>query len=250
MATALKNFKIKIQYDGTKYQGWQRQVSTENTIQGKLELLLSKMCGEVVEIQGAGRTDTGVHALGQIANFHISTDKTATEIMEYMNQYLPQDISVVSCKEVGERFHARLNATGKHYQYSVWNSPEKPVFKRNYTHQVPEKLDIAAMEKAISFFVGTHDYQSFTSAKKGKKSTVRHIDSIEIQKIDKELQFHFKGDGFLYHMVRIIMGTLVEIGLGIRDAEDVPDILEARDRSKAGHLIPAKGLTLVEVTYD
>ncbi len=250
MTTMPRNFKIKIQYDGTKYQGWQRQISTENTIQGKLESLLSKMCGDTVEMQGAGRTDAGVHALGQIANFHIVTDKTATEIMQYMNQYLPQDISVISCEEVGERFHARLNAKGKHYQYCVWNSLKKPVFKRNYTHQVPETLDIAAMEKAILFLVGTHDYQSFTSAKKGKKSTVRRIDSIEIEQKNEELLFHFKGDGFLYHMVRIMMGTLVEIGLGIRKAEDVPGILAARDRSKAGHLIPAKGLTLVEVTYD
>lgn len=246
----IRNFRIIIQYDGTKYQGWQKQVSTDNTIQGKLETLLSKMCESSVEIQGAGRTDAGVHALGQVANFHIETDKTAEEIMQYMNQYLPQDISVISCKEAGDRFHARLNATGKHYQYSVWNSPEKPVFNRNYTHQVPEQLDMDAIWEAISCLVGTHDFQSFTSTKRGKKSTVRTIDAIDIERKDKELVFHFRGDGFLYHMVRILMGTLVEVGLGIRSAEDIPNVIEACDRSKAGHLIPAKGLTLVEVTYD
>lgn len=246
----IRNFRIIIQYDGTKYQGWQKQVSTDNTIQGKLETLLSKMCESSVEIQGAGRTDAGVHALGQVANFHIETDKTAEEIMQYMNQYLPQDISVISCKEAGDRFHARLNATGKHYQYSVWNSLEKPVFNRNYTHQVPEQLDMDAIWEAISCLVGTHDFQSFTSTKRGKKSTVRTIDAIDIERKDKELVFHFRGDGFLYHMVRILMGTLVEVGLGIRSAEDIPNVIEACDRSKAGHLIPAKGLTLVEVTYD
>lgn len=246
----VKNFKITIEYDGTKYQGWQRQVSTENTIQGKLEALLTKMCDAPVEIQGAGRTDAGVHALAQVASFRIETDKSATEVMQYMNQYLPQDISVTSCKEAGDRFHARLNARGKHYRYSVWNSPKKPVFQHKYTHQVPEKLDIPAIEKAISYLIGTHDFQSFTSTKRGKKSTVRTVDSITMETKGDELLFHFKGDGFLYHMVRIMMGTLVEVGLGIRRAEDIPDVLEACDRSKAGHLIPAKGLTLVEVTYD
>ena len=233
----IRNFRIIIQYDGTKYNGWQKQVSTENTIQGKLEALLSKMCEEPVEVNGAGRTDAGVHALGQVANFRIATNKNAEEVMQYMNQYLPQDISVVSCKEAGERFHARLNATGKHYQYSVWNSAEKPVFKRNYTHQVPETLDMVAVKEAISYLIGTHDFQSFTSTKRGKKSTVRTIESIEIETAGKELIFHFRGDGFLYHMVRILMGTLVEVGLGIRDAKDIPAVLEACDRSKAGHLI-------------
>lgn len=247
---SIRNFRIILQYDGTKYQGWQKQVSTENTIQGKLETLLTKMCEEVVEVNGAGRTDAGVHAFGQVANFHIETDKTAEEIMQYMNQYLPQDISVISCKEAGERFHARLNATGKHYQYSIWNSPKKPVFNRNYTHQVPEQLDMDAITEAISYLVGTHDFQSFTSTKRGKKSTVRTIDAIDIERKGEELIFHFRGNGFLYHMVRILMGTLVEVGLGIRKAEDIPGVIEACDRSKAGHLIPAKGLTLVEVTYD
>lgn len=250
MAAELRNFKIIIQYDGSRYQGWQRQVSTDNTIQGKIEAVLSKMCESSVEIQGAGRTDAGVHAYGQTANFHIITDKTGAEIMEYMNQYLPEDISVISCKEVSERFHARLHATGKQYRYCIWNSDTKPVFRRKYVHQVPGRLDMEAIEKAAGLLCGTHDYQSFTSAKRGKKSTVRTVESIDITRQGEELVFTFRGDGFLYHMVRIMMGTLVEIGLGIRQAEDIPDILEAKDRSRAGHLIPGKGLALVEVTYD
>ena len=246
----MRNFKIVLQYDGTRYQGWQRQVSTDNTIQGKLEVLLSKMCGTSVEIQGAGRTDAGVHAYGQVANFHADTDKTAAEVMEYMNMYLPEDISVICCKEVPQRFHARLNAKGKVYCYHIWNSTRKPIFRRKYVHEVPGELDMTAIRKAADALCGTHDYQSFTSTKRGKKSTVRTVDSIAIERVGEEIVFTFKGNGFLYHMVRIMMGTLIEVGLGIRNAEDIPSIIEAKDRSKAGHLIPGKGLALMEVTYD
>ena len=246
----MRNFKIVLQYDGTRYQGWQRQVSTDNTIQGKLEALLSKMCNESVEIQGAGRTDAGVHAYGQVANFHVDTDKTAAEVMEYMNMYLPEDISVICCKEVPERFHARLNAKGKVYCYHIWNSTKRPVFRRKYVHEVPGELDMAAIRQAADALCGTHDYQSFTSTKRGKKSTVRTVESIDIERVGEEIVFTFKGNGFLYHMVRIMMGTLIEVGLGIRKAEDIPSIIEAKDRSKAGHLIPGKGLVLMEVTYD
>lgn len=246
----MRNFKIVLQYDGTRYQGWQRQVSTDNTIQGKIEALLSKMCEKPVEIQGAGRTDAGVHAYGQVANFHIDTEKTAAEVMEYMNMYLPEDISVISCEEKPERFHARLNAKGKVYCYHIWNSPKKPVFRRKYVHEVPGELDMAAIRQATDALCGTHDYQSFTSTKRGKKSTVRTVDSIDIKREGEELIFTFSGNGFLYHMVRIMMGTLIEVGLGIRKPEDIPSIIEAKDRSKSGHLIPGKGLVLMEVTYD
>lgn len=246
----MRNFKIVLQYDGTRYQGWQRQISTDNTIQGKIEALLSKMCDTPIEIQGAGRTDAGVHAYGQVANFHIETEKTAEEVMVYMNTYLPDDISVISCEEKPERFHSRLNAKGKVYQYRIWNSDRKPVFVRKYVHQVPGELDVQAMRQAATLLIGTHDYQSFTSTKRGKKSAVRTVTSIDIEREGEELVFTFKGDGFLYHMVRIMMGTLIETGLGLRKAEEIPQILEAKDRSKAGHLIPANGLTLLEVVYD
>lgn len=246
----MRNFKIILQYDGTRYQGWQRQVSTENTIQGKLETLLSKMCETPVEIQGAGRTDAGVHAYGQTANFHINTDQTPQEIMAYMNSYLPEDISVIDCEEVSERFHARLWAKGKIYQYRIWNSDKKPVFGRKYVHQVPGTLDMEAMQQAAALLLGTHDYQSFTSTKRGKKSTVRTVDKIDIVRKGEEIVFTFQGDGFLYHMVRIMMGTLIETGLGIRKPEEIPMVLEAKDRSKAGHLIPGNGLTLVKVLYE
>lgn len=245
----MKNFKMVLQYEGTRYQGWQRQESTENTIQGKLELLLSKMCGKKVEIQGSGRTDAGVHAKGQVANVHLDTDMTADEILAYMNQYLPEDIGVISVEEVPERFHSRLNAKGKIYCYQVINDNLPHVFARRYAYKYPEKLDISAMEKAAGLLCGTHDFAAFTSTKKSKKSTVRTIDGIRITKKDGLLQFTFSGNGFLFHMVRILMGTLLEVGSGKKTPEDVEKILSAGKRELAGPLVPALGLTLVEVRY-
>lgn len=255
----MRNFKIILQYEGTRYQGWQKQDSTENTIQGKLETLLSKMAGSKVEIQGSGRTDAGVHAVGQVANFHIDTDKTAKQIMEYMNFYLPEDIAVVDIEEVGERFHSRLNAKGKTYCYRVLNTPVPHVFDRRYVHVTEEELDIEAMQKAASYLIGTHDFKAFTSTKKSKKSTVRTIESIEIKRTDTlfpaysgekgEIRFTFKGNGFLYHMVRILMGTLLEVGMHKRKPEEMQDILDSGLRENAGFLVPAKGLTLMEVRY-
>ena len=239
-----------LQYEGTRYQGWQKQDSTDNTIQGKLEALLTKMAGTTVEIQGSGRTDAGVHAYGQVANFKADTEKTPEEIFDYINQYLPEDIAVVELTEVHERFHSRLNATGKRYRYRVLNSSIPHVFDRRYMYQVMDELDINAMKMAAEKLCGEHDFQAFTSAKKGKKSTVRRIDNIIIETIDDEIQFTFVGNGFLYHMVRIIMGTLLCVGKGEMTAESIPAILESKDRQQAGPLVPAKGLSLMEVFYD
>ncbi len=253
----MRNFKIRLQYEGTRYQGWQRQESTDNTIQGKLELLLAKMTGTPVEIQGSGRTDAGVHALGQVANFHADTGMTAEEIRDYMNRYLPEDIAVLSVEEVGERFHSRLNAKGKTYEYRILNGKVPSVFERRYAWQIEEPLDIEAMKDAAAYLIGTHDFQSFTSAKKGKKSTVRTIEAIDFSVEDcdyagekeHKIEITYRGDGFLYHMVRILTGTLVEVGKGIRSAEEIPDILNAHDRQRSGIPAPAKGLILVEVRY-
>ncbi len=246
----MRNFKLTLQYEGTRYQGWQRQESTDNTIQGKLELLLSKMCGQKVEIQGSGRTDAGVHALAQIANFHADTDKATEEILDYMNEYLPEDIAVISVEEVPDRFHSRLNAKGKIYRYQIINSKIPSVFDRRYAYQLEEKLDIDAMRSAAAYLEGTHDFKSFTSTKKGKKSTVRTIDSIQIDMQEEKMILTYTGNGFLYHMVRILTGTLIEVGLGKRKPEEMEAILDAKDREKAGYLVPAKGLTLVRVKYE
>ena len=255
----MRNFKMILQYEGTRYQGWQKQESTENTIQGKLEALLSKMTGNRVEVQGSGRTDAGVHALGQVANFHADTQMKAEEIMDYMNFYLPEDIAVISLIEVPERFHSRLNAKGKTYCYLVINSPLPHVFDRRYTHMVEEKLDVEAMRRAADILTGTHDFKAFTSNKRSKKSTVRTIYEIQIEKMPSvsmgsgdrkdEIRFTYSGNGFLYHMVRIITGTLLEVGTHKRMPEEIAEILASGQRENAGELAPAKGLTLMEVCY-
>ena len=245
----MRNIRLLLQYEGTRYQGWQRQVSTEQTIQGKLERLISRMCGEEVELHGSGRTDAGVHARGQVANFHTNSDMPVQEMLAYMNQYLPEDIAVIGVAEAAPRFHSRLNAQGKRYEYQVINSPIPDVFRRRYALEVPETLDVEAMRRAAAHLVGEHDFKSFTSAKKGKKSTVRRIDEIAIRREGNCLLFTFRGNGFLHHMIRILMGTLLEVGMGKRAADSMPALLEAQDRALAGPLVPAKGLTLMEIYF-
>ncbi len=246
----MRNIRITLQYEGTRYQGWQRQESTDNTIQGKLEALLTKMCGSKVEVTASGRTDSGVHALGQAANFHIDTDMTPEEIMTYMNTYLPEDIAVIHAAEAAERFHSRLNATGKTYCYRVMNSSIPHIFDRRYTYEVQEPLDVDEMKKAAELLCGTHDFKAFTSNKRSKKSTVRTVEDIQIEQIGEEIRFTFKGNGFLYHMVRIMMGTLLEVGMHKREAAQIVRLLLSGSREEAGMLVPAKGLTLVEVRYS
>lgn len=255
----MRNFKMILQYEGTRFKGWQKQESTENTIQGKLEALLSKMTGQRIEVQGSGRTDAGVHALSQVANFHADTQMRAEEILQYMNFYLPEDIAVIALEEVPERFHSRLNAKGKTYCYRVINSELPHVFDRRYAYVVEETLDIEAMKKAAQYLTGTHDFKAFTSNKRSKKSTVRTINEIQIEKITSssmllrgeqdEIRFTYSGDGFLYHMVRIMTGTLLEVGTHKRRPEEIADILSLGLRENAGELVPAKGLTLMEVQY-
>lgn len=247
----MRNFRIIVQYEGTRYQGWQRQDSTGNTIQGKLEMILAKMAGlDFVQVDGSGRTDAGVHARGQVANFKIDTALSAEEVMDYLNYYLPEDIGVISIQEVPERFHSRLNAKGKTYCYRIWNSTLPCVFERRYVYEVPERLDLDAMRAAASCFVGKHDFKAFTSNKKSRKSTVRTIDAIQMEKVGNELVMTYSGDGFLYHMVRILTGTLIEVGLGQRSPASVGALLEKNaSREMSGALVPAKGLCLVEVRY-
>lgn len=247
----LRNFKIIIQYEGTRYQGWQRQDTTGSTVQGKLEAILARMTGlGFVQVDGSGRTDSGVHALGQVANFKIETRMEKQQVMDYINQYLPDDIGVMAISEESLRFHSRLNAKGKTYQYRIWNSPLPCVFGRRYVYELPERLDVERMREAASYLVGKHDFRAFTSNKKGKKSTVRTVWGISIETEGNEIVLTFSGDGFLYHMVRIITGTLIEAGLGKRSPESVRELLEDGGlREQAGALVPAKGLCLVEVRY-
>lgn len=245
----MRNIKLTIAYDGSRYNGWQRQENTENTIQGKLETLLTKMTGEPVEIHGSGRTDGGVHARGQVAHFHTNTEKKTEEILQYMNEYLPMDIAVLSVKDASERFHSRLNVKRKTYCYQIWNSPIPNVFQRKYSYQVPETLNLEAMKRAAQDLLGTHDFKSFCARKKMKKSTVRMIESIDFSREGDMLRITYRGNGFLYNMVRILTGTLIEVGRGEKQPEDIKSILESKQRENAGFTAPPQGLFLEEVDY-
>lgn len=245
----MKNYKIAIQYDGTKYKGWQRLKNNDNTIQGKIEAVLSKMVGHKVEINGSGRTDAGVHAIEQIANFKINTNKTTMQIMDYLNRYLPDDIGIIEISEVDDRFHSRLNIKSKTYLYRIWNSRLPCIFERRYVTQITDELNIEQMCAAAELLTGTHDFIAFCSNKKFKKSSIRTIYSIGIEKVGNEVRITIHGNGFLHNMVRIICGTLVEIGLGKRSADCIPEILKSGVRENAGETLPAKGLTLIKAEY-
>ena len=244
----MRNIRLDICYDGTRYNGWQRQTAHDNTIQGKLETALSRILGEPIEISASGRTDTGVHARGQVANFHCNSNMAAEEILANLRRYLPEDIGIYSCKEVSPRFHARLNALEKTYQYRLWNSGAPCVFERRFVAVMEESLDVEAMHTAAQLLLGTHDFSAFCANKKMKKSTVRTIKSFTVERVGEEIRFTVTGNGFLHNMVRIIVGTLLEVGRGARSAESIP-LLFGAPRSESGELIPACGLCLMEVTY-
>ena len=249
-----KNFMLTISYDGTRYHGWQSQKHTQGTIQSKMENVLTRFLGEEIELNASGRTDAGVHAFGQVANFHTNAEVTIEQLENAFYEYLPQDIVVTDIKEVQERFHARFSATGKCYQYRIWNSPQMDVFQRHYVWQIKDKLDVSAMRKAAQYFIGTHDFISFCSNKRMKKSSVRTIYDIQIteESIAKgsEIKIAFYGNGFLYNMVRILTGTLVEVGYGKRDPEDMLNIIHDCNRQSAGMTAPPMGLMLMHVDYD
>ena len=248
-----RNFKLIISYDGTRYHGWERQPGKDMTIQGKLEAVLNKMVGNsgdlAVNLIGAGRTDAGVHARAMTANVFLETDMSEEEIQSYMNEYLPEDISVNEVKVCSDRFHARYNAVGKTYRYTCWYGNSKPVFDRKYVTILDKKPDTQAMRNAAQYLLGTHDFKSFCGNTKMKKSTVRCVDTINIEESGSYIRLYFHGNGFLQNMVRILTGTLLEVGYGNIAPEEVKDILEACDRQKAGPTAPPQGLTLMKVDY-
>ena len=244
------NYKLVLQYDGTKLNGWQKQGNTDNTIQGKLEAILERMYGEYVEIHGSGRTDAGVHAFGQVANFHASGKFSLEEIKAALNEYLSKDIRVLKVENVDERFHARLTAKAKTYEYRIDNGEVADVFQRKYVMREENPLDLEVMREAAGYLVGTHDFKTFCANKKMKKSTVRTIYSIVIEEKDGMVSIRYNGNGFLYNMVRILTGTLIEVGRGLRKPEEMQAIIDAQDRGAAGFTAPAQGLYLVEVEYD
>ncbi len=244
-----QNYRMTVQYEGTKYNGWQRQGNTRNTIQERLETILEKLDGGAVEVRGSGRTDAGVHALGQVASFALEHPLPPRQVRDYLNQYLPRDIAVVALEEAHPRFHARLNAKGKWYRYRIHQGEAPDVFGRRWSWAGLPMLDTAAMEAAAAHLTGKVDLQSFCDTKPGKKSTLRRVDSITFGREGDDLVIDFRGEGFLYHTVRLLTGTLTEVGAHRLLPGQIPAILAAKDRSKAGPLAPACGLMLMEVTY-
>ena len=244
----MRNIRLHICYDGTCYKGWQRLSGTENTLQGKLEQILSRILSESIEISGSGRTDAGAHAMGQIANFHCENPMPCEEILSWLRRYLPEDIGIESCQEASPRFHARLNCKAKTYHYRIWNSEKPCVFQRRFVYAMSEPLDVEKMKEAAELFLGTHDFSAFCANKKMKKSTVRTITKVSVNRKGEEIVLSFTGDGFLYNMVRIMVGTLIEVGLHKRQIESISALFGAK-REEAGFLAPAQGLCLMEVQY-
>ena len=245
----MANFRLDLCYDGSRYRGWQRLGDSEHTIQGKLEQVISRMVGKPTEVIGSGRTDGGVHAMGQVANFHAETVLSSAEILSYLRRYLPEDIGVMAVTQVDPRFHSRYQALEKTYRYRIWNADMPCVFERKYVWQLPEPLNTDAMAAGAALLLGTHDFLPFSSLKRSKKSTVRTLKKLDIARVGPELQITAVADGFLYHMVRILVGTLVDIGQGKLPTSEIQAIFEAGVRADAGQTAPPQGLCLMEVRY-
>ena len=249
----MNNIKLVIQYDGTRYNGWQRlkeKGKNITTIQGKIENVLSKMTYEEIQLIGCGRTDAGVHADNFVANFTTNSKKPLEKMKEYLEEYLPEDIIVKEVKLASLRFHARYNVKSKSYVYKINNNENNCVFTRKYAYHIKEKLNIENMKKASEFLIGIHDFKSFTNLKsKKEKSTVKTINYIDIRENNGIIDIEINGNSFLLNMVRIIIGTLIEVGLGKRSPQEMENIINSMDREKAGERAPAHGLMLKFVEY-
>jgi len=246
-----QNYKIIVEYDGSNYSGWQIQKNTKQTIQQKLENALTKINKKRVQITGAGRTDAGVHAAGQSANFFLDVDIPVKKIPIALNTELPADIICKKAEKVDQDFHARYDARGKKYRYRLLNSNFNSVFVRNFVYNVYKKLDLKAMQSAAKIFEGSHDFASFCAAGSSVESTVREIYSIDLYPADNgEIWIDVMGNGFLYNMIRILAGTLIETGLGKKTLSEMECILQSCDRNNAGFTAPAQGLTLMKVFYN
>lgn len=245
----IRNYLAVLEYDGTKYNGWQKQGNTENTIQGKLEVLLSRLLEQDIEVNGAGRTDKGVHALGQRASFRCDTSLSPGELMAKVNEFLPRDIAIKSLETVPPRFHARINARGKTYRYTLIINGEKSVFSGNYAWSMTEAPDIGLMKAAAQHLLGEHDFLPFSDLKKSKKSTIRRIDDIDIKKDGNRITIDFTGNGFLYHMVRRMVSALTDAGLGKLAPAQLGEALASGSGSFLPPPAPARGLFLLDVYY-
>lgn len=241
------NYKLIIQFDGTRYLGWQKQAKNEMTIQGKLENILNKKFGQI-QVIGCSRTDAGVHAINYTCNFTINEIVEIDELSNYINNYLPDDIVVKDLKVASDRFHSRYNTTSKTYIYKIDNSTFGNVFERKYSWHISKKLDVENMKKVANMFLGTHDFKAFTNKAKNK-NTIRTINSIDITSEKDLIYIKINGNSFLLNMVRILVGTIIEIGKNERSLGSISSLLENLDRSLSGERAPAKGLYLLESIY-
>ena len=244
----MRNIKLTIEYDGTNYLGWQRQ-KVGNTIQGALEEAIEVQTNEKVETIGSSRTDAGVHAKGFIANFKTNSKIPAEKYREAINHKLPEDIVILKSEEVDEDFHARYNAMGKTYSYTILNREVQSAINRNYVYNVKRRLDTEAMREACEYFIGTHDFAAFKTSGSSVKTTVRTISELYLEEQEDTIKIYVTGDGFLYNMVRIIVGTLIMVGFNKIKPNEIENIIKEKDREKAGICVPAKGLVLERVYY-
>ncbi len=244
----MRTYKMTVAYDGSRFRGWQRQPDTDLTVQGVLERTISELAGYSVEVYGSGRTDGGVHAAGQTISFRLSGKVDEAQFLEQMNKILPEDIRVLNMKLVKNKFHARYNARGKCYEYSIDIGERAGVFSRKYTFHYPHDLDVNRMQTAADILIGNHDFAGFTD-RIDEHSTIRRIYNITVKKSGNLVKIEYRGSGFMYHMVRILTGTLLEVGGGERTVESVGHILKNGVRAEAGFLAPACGLCLKGVFY-
>lgn len=244
----MRNIKLTIEYDGTNYVGWQRQ-KNGRSIEETIEKAIEDITGEKVRIIGASRTDAGVHSKGQTANFFTSSRIPETKFHSAINSRLPKDIVILDAQEMDENFHSRYSSIGKRYSYKILNRKQPPAYLRNYVEHCPYELNYSFMLNAAKAFLGQHDFTAFKSTGSSVKTAVRTITMIELTKNEDLITMNIEGDGFLYNMVRIIAGTLIDVGRGKIHYNSIPEIIESRDRNRAGKTAGAAGLCLEKVYY-
>lgn len=251
----IHNVKLTIEYDGTNFSGWQLQTPDKRTVQGEIEKALLKIFKKEIRINGSGRTDAGVHARGQVANFKFDSPMKPDEIIRALNGNLPDDVSILSAKKVSASFHAQHSAKRKTYCYSIFNRPTRPTIDKNFVLHVPYKINLSAMRKSAKILIGKHNFISFTAtdtSKRGKlatKNTTRTVYALDIHKKNDLITIKITANGFLYKMVRNIVGTLLDVGTGLIKQGSVREILQAKSRVAARETAPARGLTLLNVVY-
>jgi tRNA pseudouridine38-40 synthase len=244
----MRNIKLTIEYDGKGFGGWQKQPNKLN-IQGEIERAIEEITGEKIDLIGSGRTDSGVNSLGQVANFKTNSQIDIEKIPYAINSKLKKSIVITNAEEVHERFHSRYSVHSKKYRYTINNSKFGTAIYRDMEYHFPMKLDEAKMQEAAKYFEGEHDFKAFKASGTSSKSSVRTIYKADVKREGDRVYIELTGNGFLYNMVRIISGTLLDVGIGKIRPEEIKDIIESKDRSKSGKTLPARGLCLVEVTY-